>query len=47
MNRIAVIGTFTAIQCLLESKNYEGIERVVSEILREAKTPETPESGGN
>ena len=37
MNRIEIIATFTALRELSKCKNYEGIDIVIEEVLKEAK----------
>jgi len=37
MNRIEIVGLFSAIQELMEAKQYESVERIVGKVLREAE----------
>jgi hypothetical protein len=38
MNRIEIVGMFTALSRLCEKKDMEGIEKIVNAVLDEAKT---------
>ncbi|MDR2559770.1 MAG: hypothetical protein LBC86_09570 [Oscillospiraceae bacterium] len=38
MNRIEIVGMFTALSRLCEKKDMEGIEQIVNAVLEEAKT---------
>jgi hypothetical protein len=38
MNRIEIVGLFSALEVLCEQKNIEGIEKIVKRVLNEAVT---------
>jgi hypothetical protein len=38
MNRIEIVGMFTALKRLCKSKDFEGIEEIVDAVLDEAQT---------
>jgi hypothetical protein len=38
MNRIEIVGMFTALSRLCEKKDMEGIEKIVNAVLEEAQT---------
>jgi hypothetical protein len=44
MNRIEIVGLFSALEILCEERNIEGIEKIVKRVLNEAVTvkDETP-----
>jgi hypothetical protein len=41
MNRIEIIGLFTALDELCEMKKLDSVQRIVKEVLHEAKTKNT------
>ncbi|GHV07545.1 hypothetical protein FACS1894217_08570 [Clostridia bacterium] len=40
MNKPEMVAVFSALEVLLEDKNYKGIERIVKDVLREVRTPD-------
>ena len=40
MNRIEIVGLFSALEVLCEQKNIDGVEKIVKRVLNEAMTKE-------
>ncbi|GHU87113.1 hypothetical protein FACS1894202_00690 [Clostridia bacterium] len=43
MNRIEIVGLFSALERLVENKDIEGVEKIVKKVLREAERTDVKE----
>ena len=44
MNRIEIVGLFSALDELCESEQYDAVKRIIKKVLREAESKQSDES---